>query len=255
MPVVVARSRVPSFVVGLLLALTSPFHDLNWIGWLGFGLVGVSVVTTFLPGGGVKREPIPVRSPVEGRWIAVNSPADKVPSHGVHSAGQRRGAGDEPIAGADDRVDHDTAAFAGHRVGGERHARRAGRHHRLNQDGEPRRRPSRVRGHAYVERRAPTDPNRVEQRTVATHVEHRREQTGVGGLGAVFVHPGRADGERNVAPRADSLDQVRRNRGGDVEIRNTRLPPTATGTTTPDGTGNPAAASRASAAALLPATR
>jgi hypothetical protein len=88
MHVVLARIRVPSFVVGLLLALTSPVHQVDWVGWLGSGLVLVSVATTFMPGGGVRRDPIPVHSPVRGRWIAVNSPADKVPSHGVHSAGQ-----------------------------------------------------------------------------------------------------------------------------------------------------------------------
>lgn len=87
-PIALARSRVPSLVVGLLLIATSPLHQLVWVVWLGFGLVLASVATTFIPGGGVKREPIPVRSPVQGRWIAVNSPADKVPSHGVHSAGQ-----------------------------------------------------------------------------------------------------------------------------------------------------------------------
>jgi Peptidase family M23 len=88
MPIVVARLRVPSLVIGMLLVLTSPLHHLAWVSWLGGGLILVSMATTFMPGGHVKREPIPVHSPVQGRWIAVNSPADKVPSHGVHSAGQ-----------------------------------------------------------------------------------------------------------------------------------------------------------------------
>jgi hypothetical protein len=87
-PVVLARSRVPTLVIGLLLVVTSPLHQLAWAAWLGFGLVLASIVSTFVRGGGVRREPIPVHSPVHGRWIAVNSPADKVPSHGVHSAGQ-----------------------------------------------------------------------------------------------------------------------------------------------------------------------
>ncbi|MEV1025495.1 M23 family metallopeptidase [Streptomyces sp. NPDC050264] len=34
------------------------------------------------------REPVEVDPPVRGRWTAVNSPADKVPSHGTHAYGQ-----------------------------------------------------------------------------------------------------------------------------------------------------------------------
>lgn len=33
-------------------------------------------------------EPVVVRPPVRGRWVPVNSPADRVPSHGVHGYGQ-----------------------------------------------------------------------------------------------------------------------------------------------------------------------
>ncbi|MFI8888731.1 M23 family metallopeptidase [Streptomyces paradoxus] len=34
------------------------------------------------------REPVEVAPPVTGRWSALNSPADRIPSHGVHSYGQ-----------------------------------------------------------------------------------------------------------------------------------------------------------------------
>ncbi|MFC8826345.1 M23 family metallopeptidase [Streptomyces sp. NPDC057137] len=34
------------------------------------------------------RSPVEVLAPVTGRWTALNSPADKVPSHGVHGYGQ-----------------------------------------------------------------------------------------------------------------------------------------------------------------------
>ncbi|MFJ5729354.1 M23 family metallopeptidase [Streptomyces paradoxus] len=34
------------------------------------------------------REPVEVAPPVTGRWSALNSPADRTPSHGVHSYGQ-----------------------------------------------------------------------------------------------------------------------------------------------------------------------
>jgi hypothetical protein len=85
--IVLARIRVACFVLAMLLVLTSPLHHLAWISWVGAAMVLLSVATTFTPGG-VEREPVPMRSPVTGRWIAVNSPADKIPSHGVHSAGQ-----------------------------------------------------------------------------------------------------------------------------------------------------------------------
>jgi len=88
MPIVIARIRLPLLVIGVLLVVTSSLHHRVWLSWLGAGLVLVSLATTFMRGGYVRREPIPVHSPVRGRWIAVNSPADKVPSHGVHSAGQ-----------------------------------------------------------------------------------------------------------------------------------------------------------------------
>jgi murein DD-endopeptidase MepM/ murein hydrolase activator NlpD len=38
--------------------------------------------------GTVRRPPVEVAAPVAGRWTAVNSPADKVPSHGLHAYGQ-----------------------------------------------------------------------------------------------------------------------------------------------------------------------
>ncbi|WP_433890583.1 M23 family metallopeptidase [Streptomyces sp. CA-111067] len=36
----------------------------------------------------VRRAPIEVAAPVSGRWIALNSPATRVPSHGTHAYGQ-----------------------------------------------------------------------------------------------------------------------------------------------------------------------
>ncbi|MEU9523389.1 M23 family metallopeptidase [Streptomyces sp. NPDC048224] len=37
---------------------------------------------------GRAREPVEVAPPVTGRWAALNSPADRTPSHGVHAYGQ-----------------------------------------------------------------------------------------------------------------------------------------------------------------------
>lgn len=86
--VATARLRTPALLAGVLLVLSSPLHGAAVLAWLGVALIVASLASTFLRGVEVKAEPIPVVSPVRGRWIAVNSPADKVPSHGVHSAGQ-----------------------------------------------------------------------------------------------------------------------------------------------------------------------
>ncbi|MDT0200368.1 M23 family metallopeptidase [Nocardioides sp. AE5] len=50
-------------------------------------LVGLVLVFVF-PGKDHDRDPIVVTSPVRGRWLALNSPATKVPSHGVRAYGQ-----------------------------------------------------------------------------------------------------------------------------------------------------------------------
>lgn len=99
---VLAAYRVRSFGYALVIipliaiAATSP---LPWgedgqaarraIGWaaiaLGAVTVGIGVVgARLLP----SREPVTVTSPVRGRWLALNSPASQVPSHGVRAYGQ-----------------------------------------------------------------------------------------------------------------------------------------------------------------------
>lgn len=97
-----AAYRVRSFGYALvivplvLIALTStlPWGD-EWstvrrtIGWgaivLGALTLGVGIVgARLLP----RREPVTVTSPVQGRWLALNSPASQVPSHGVRAYGQ-----------------------------------------------------------------------------------------------------------------------------------------------------------------------
>ncbi len=86
--IVTARLRLPALVCGVLLVVASPLHEQAAVSWAGAALVAASVVSTFLRGLAVQRDPIAVEVPVRGRWIAINSPADKVPSHGVHSSGQ-----------------------------------------------------------------------------------------------------------------------------------------------------------------------
>jgi murein DD-endopeptidase MepM/ murein hydrolase activator NlpD len=52
--------------------------------------------------GTVRRPPVEVAAPVAGRWVAVDSPADKFPSHGLHAYGQTYAIDlvHEPVDGA-----------------------------------------------------------------------------------------------------------------------------------------------------------
>ncbi|TDB86161.1 M23 family metallopeptidase [Actinomadura sp. KC216] len=72
----------------MALALTAPLHGVGALSVAGVVLIALGVVLIFVPGGAPGREPVVVRCPVEGRWVPVNSPADKVPSHGTHELGQ-----------------------------------------------------------------------------------------------------------------------------------------------------------------------
>lgn len=74
--------------VGLFVELPYDYW-LSWLpalGALGIGLVGARSARRRIE----TRPPAPVAvaPPVTGRWSAVNSPADKVPSHGTHSLAQ-----------------------------------------------------------------------------------------------------------------------------------------------------------------------
>ncbi|MFD0899577.1 M23 family metallopeptidase [Actinomadura sediminis] len=87
-----ARYQLPLIVVGVLLTLGEWLHGAQWLSTTGMVLVGAGLVV-FVAGLVVKpgeppRSPVPLRAPVRGRWVPVNSPADKVPSHGTHELGQ-----------------------------------------------------------------------------------------------------------------------------------------------------------------------
>ncbi|GAA1865726.1 M23 family metallopeptidase [Actinomadura bangladeshensis] len=84
----IARFRTVLLLLGLLVCFTEPLHGVGALWWAGLVLIVAGIVLFFVPGGGPDREPVVVRSPVRGRWAAVNSPADKVPSHGTHELGQ-----------------------------------------------------------------------------------------------------------------------------------------------------------------------
>jgi Peptidase family M23 len=86
-PRTAARLRMPVTIAGGLLTIVG-------LG-LGATLVIVPGVVVLLAGlalyfrlGTIRTAPIAVRAPVRGRWSALNSPADKVPSHGLHAYGQ-----------------------------------------------------------------------------------------------------------------------------------------------------------------------
>lgn len=64
--------------------------------WLLFPPAVIFVAVSVIQGrrtaaalkGTVARTPVETEAPVSGRWTALNSPATKVPSHGIHSYGQ-----------------------------------------------------------------------------------------------------------------------------------------------------------------------
>ncbi|MFJ8863250.1 M23 family metallopeptidase [Streptomyces sp. NPDC102451] len=65
----------PSWLVFLPLVLA-------WVAGIAGGRLASRDVKT------ARREAVEVLPPVTGRWSAINSPADRVPSHGVHTYGQ-----------------------------------------------------------------------------------------------------------------------------------------------------------------------
>ncbi len=83
----VARVRVVLPVLGILLVVLDAF--LPGPGWLVAGLALLAAgVAAYLVLGRVHAEPVDLAFPLDGRWVAVNSPAGKVPSHGLHAYGQ-----------------------------------------------------------------------------------------------------------------------------------------------------------------------
>jgi murein DD-endopeptidase MepM/ murein hydrolase activator NlpD len=85
-----ARVRIPAMAAGALLILLGPT-----LGVPGAAIPGLALLVTglalYFRVGTVRAQPIAVRAPVRGRWSALNSPADKVPSHGLHAYGQTYG--------------------------------------------------------------------------------------------------------------------------------------------------------------------
>jgi Peptidase family M23 len=85
MAVAIARVRMPLVWVSVALLVVGPFVGVS--PWLLFGVFLVALAVYFRVGR-VRRPPVEVALPVTGRWRALNTPADKVPSHGLHAYGQ-----------------------------------------------------------------------------------------------------------------------------------------------------------------------
>jgi Peptidase family M23 len=86
MAVALARIRVPLVYLGLAaMVVDSLLWDLPRWPLLAFLTVAFAV---YLRLGTVRRPPVQVAMPVTGRWLAHNSPADRVPSHHLHAYGQ-----------------------------------------------------------------------------------------------------------------------------------------------------------------------
>ncbi|MFV2176399.1 M23 family metallopeptidase [Actinomadura sp. LOL_016] len=87
-----SRYQLPLILVGLVLVFTESLHAMGWLLLVGMALI-VAGLAVFGAGLLIKpdappRPPVPLRAPVRGRWVPVNSPSDKVPSHGTHELGQ-----------------------------------------------------------------------------------------------------------------------------------------------------------------------
>lgn len=89
-----ARMRMPVLWLGVALIIAklvvgdrlgTPWSEvLAVLGAVVF-LLGLAL---YLRIGTIRGEPVPLDAPVSGRWLALNSPARRVPSHGTHAYGQ-----------------------------------------------------------------------------------------------------------------------------------------------------------------------
>jgi hypothetical protein len=86
LPIYIARIRMPLLWIFFVVVIANLLLDLPWA-WVGIIFLVGGLACYFMIGT-VRREPIEVAPPVTGRWVAVNSPADRVPSHGLHAYGQ-----------------------------------------------------------------------------------------------------------------------------------------------------------------------
>ena len=86
-PTYCARLRLPLLWAAGALLVGSLLGGPAWAGPAGLVLLAAGMALYFRVGT-ARRPPVEVDAPVTGRWLAVNSPADKVPSHGLHAYAQ-----------------------------------------------------------------------------------------------------------------------------------------------------------------------
>lgn len=82
-----ARLRVPLVAAGILGVVAGVLTGQVWL--VLVGIAGLVIgLPLYLVVGTVRREPTEVHAPVTGRWLPIHSPANRVPSHGLHAWGQ-----------------------------------------------------------------------------------------------------------------------------------------------------------------------
>ena len=90
--ILLARLRLPVLMIGAALLITGSVVGPSWCNLAGGALVAAAFVSALLPQRllepGGSNPPVQVLPPVRGTWMAANSPASRVPSHGVHLYGQ-----------------------------------------------------------------------------------------------------------------------------------------------------------------------
>lgn len=79
---------VGQVIAGFFVDLPYPY----WVGWIPIvGVIAIALARRGSVSREIAAEPpaaLEIGPPVTGRWSALNSPADKVPSHGTHGLGQ-----------------------------------------------------------------------------------------------------------------------------------------------------------------------
>ncbi|MFE3068854.1 peptidoglycan DD-metalloendopeptidase family protein [Streptomyces sp. NPDC059247] len=94
--------------------VTPPYpYAVGWLPAVAAAAVGIGLLVTARPrrAAAADRPPVKIAPPVTGRWTALNSPADRTPSHGTHLYGQTY-AIDIVAAGPSDGAGDGRPAFA-----------------------------------------------------------------------------------------------------------------------------------------------
>lgn len=81
------RIRVPLTFAALVLLVANAVLEIVPF-WLSVVVFLAALAVYLRVGSPPRRRPVPIAPPVAGRWRALNSPADHVPSHGLNAYGQ-----------------------------------------------------------------------------------------------------------------------------------------------------------------------